>query len=341
MPERSRRPVGKPWIAMGLGGGVAISLVVWTVRRGKPVEKPDDWRPLAAASSVSLSALPPLDLPVHVYDSHLAHLRFVPDGSASLAFGSEGSTLRSTDDGQSWQAVPVPTRQFLAASVADTRAGSVIVVGSRGAILRSEDNGQSFSAVPLDTEASFRAVALAADGGQILAVGDGGVAYVSRDGGRSFAAEATPRSDYLSHVVALPNRARFVVAGDNGALLLRDEGAGWRSVPTNLTPQQAGLFMALSVLPSGKLLAGTQGGSVLSSEDDGDTWRETFEASPGSFVASFHTSETGELIAARMRRGDLLLSMDAGTTFEVSPVGIKPGVATLDWSPGRGFVGVA
>jgi photosystem II stability/assembly factor-like uncharacterized protein len=331
----------KPWLWLALGVPVALGLA-WYARGTKVEERTDDFQGTVAARPKAPDAPAALELPLHVYNSHLAHVRVAPDGSAILAFGSEGAAMRSTDDGQSFQSLTVPTRQFLTASVAEPRSGAIIVVGGGGTILRSSDMGQNFLSVRVDTEQSFRAIAVSATGTQeVLAVGDAGMAYVSRDGGRSFEREATPRTDYLSQVVALARRARFIVAGDNGALLVRDQGMGFRDVTerSGLT-KESGLVMALSVLPSGKLLAGTQSGSIVSSDDDGESWREMYKTGTDSFVAGFAASDTGTLVAARMRRGDVLLSSDQGTTFEATSITAKPGVATLSWMQGS-FVGVA
>jgi photosystem II stability/assembly factor-like uncharacterized protein len=333
--------VGRPWLWIGLCVPIALGLV-WNARGNKVAERGDDFQGGGRASPKTSEAPAALELPLHVYNPHFSHIRVAPDGSAILAFGSEGAAVRSTDDGQSFQSLSVPTRQFLAASIADPRSGSMIVIGGGGTILRSSDMGQNFVPVRVDTEQSFRAIAVSAAGTQeVLAVGDAGMAYVSRDGGRSFESEATPRGDYLSQVVALPKRARFVVGGDNGALLVRDPSTGWRDVTlsSGLT-KEAGLVMSLGVLPSGKLLAGTQSGLILSSEDDGESWREIYRTGTDSFVASFEPSDSGLLVAARMRRGDVLLSSDQGTTFEATSITAKPGVATLSWSQGS-FVGVA
>lgn len=340
--RQSERPsVRKPWIGLGLGVALVVALV-WSARPSAVADKPDEWQsgPSAVTRPADAPVAASIQVPLHVYNPHLAHLRFSPDGAGILAFGSDGVALRSGDDGQTWQDVHAPTQQFLAASVADAGSGSIVVVGNHGTILRSDDQGRSFLPVRVATEGSFRALAMSATGSEILAVGDGGMAFVSRDGGRSFASEATQRTDYLSQVVALPKRGRFIVAGDNGALLLRDEGpGGWRSIKATTT--EAGLFMALSVLPGGKVLAATQRGSILSSDDDGESWHEKYKTGSDSFVAGFDLDPSGSLVAARMRRGDLLLSSDQGTTFGTTSLGVKPGVAKLAWLPNRGFIGVA
>lgn len=321
------------WISVAC---VALVGLAWSTRLARGVDEPD--------ASLRVAAVPAADAPaasepsLHVYNSSLARVHFAANGIAALAFGSEGTTLRSIDDGQTWQAIDVPTRQSLVASVTDPHSGAIVVVGARGTILRSADAGQSFALTPLSTEQSLRAISVSADGKAILTVGDGGSAYVSHDGGRTFIAEQTPRADYLAQVVAVPGRNRFVVAGDNGTILLRDEGSGWREV--SAIDKEAGLVMALAVLPGGRLLAATQAGWILSSDDDGERWKRVHDAGASSFVTGFTSDPVGSQVVARTRRGDLLLATDGGATFRSLSVGSKPNVAWMRWLNGHGFIGV-
>jgi photosystem II stability/assembly factor-like uncharacterized protein len=329
-----RSAAARTWLVIGLGATAALVLV-WNARRSRIDDRADAWQRPSASSASAAPAPSSLALPVTVYDPHLSHLSVAPDRRSVLVFGSEGTALRSTDDGQSWQSAAVPTQAFLTASVADAGTGAVVVVGTRGTILRSTDMGQSFATVRVDTKAGFRAIALAADGAQMLAVGEEGAAYVSSDGGQSFVPEATTRNDLLSLVIASPKRKRFIVGGENGALLLRDEGAGFRGLQT----PAAGLIMALTALPDGKLFAGTQKGQILGSDDDGETWQELHPSAERKFVAGLVHDDAGSLLAARLPRGEVLLSSDRGKTFESHDTG-KSGVAALTWLPGRGFAGI-
>src|SRR5689334_18430859 len=150
--------VGRPWLWLGLVVPVALGLV-WNAGRARVAERVDDFQGTSAARPPASDAPVALELPLHVYNSHFSHIRVAPDGSAILAFGSEGAAVRSTDDGQTFQSLPVTTRQFLVASVAEPRSGSIVVIGGGGTILRSSDMGQNFVSVRVDTAQSFRAIA--------------------------------------------------------------------------------------------------------------------------------------------------------------------------------------
>lgn len=336
MTDRHAKGVlaARTWLWIGLGATAAAALV-WNARRSRIDDQPDAWQRPSASSASAAPAGSSLALPVTVYDPHLSHLGVAPDRAAVLAFGSEGAALRSTDDGQSWQPVAVPTQAFLTASVVDANTGAMVVVGTRGTILRSVDMGQSFAPARVDTNVGFRAIALAADGGQMLAVGEEGAAYLSSDGGQSFVPEATTLADTLLHVIASPKRKRFIVGGDNGALLLRDEGVGFRALAT----PAVGMIMALTALPDGKLFAGTQRGQILSSDDDGDTWQEVHAGGERKVVAGLARDDAGALLVTRLMGGQLLLSSDRGKTFQQQDFE-KSGIAVLTWLPGRGFIGV-
>ncbi len=337
MTERQAKTVIAPrsWLWIGLGAVTAAALV-WSARRSRLDERPDAWERPSASPAADAAVPASLALPLTLYNSHLGHLRVAPDRATVLAFGSEGTTLRSTDDGQSFQSVAVPTRAFLTASVADARAGAIVVVGMVGTILRSVDLGQTFASVRVDAKSGFRSIAISADGEQMLAVGDEGMAYVSSDGGQSFVPETTTRTHSLSQVIALPKRKRFIIGGDDGVLLHRDEGGVFRA---SATPAE-GLIIALTVLPDGKIFAGTQKGRIWSSDDDGETWQEVHATDDRKkVVLGFAFDETASVLAAGVRRGALLLSRDRGKTFEQLDAKGSD-AATLAWLPRRGFIGV-
>ena len=148
----------------------------------------------------------------------------------AIALGSEGTVLRSADDGQSWQSIETGTRETLRDSVVHPASGTLVIVGSHGTVLRSSDAGQSFSKAALDSELGLRAVALSARSSLLVAVGDDGSACVSRDSAQKFVSEPTGTRHSLLKLLALPNSDRVLAAGDNGSLLVR-AGLKTRNIP--------------------------------------------------------------------------------------------------------------
>lgn len=275
----------------------------------------------------------PLELPLDVLNSDLVQLRYPASGDVALAFGSEGTIVRSSDDGQSWQRVESGTREYLFDG-AEHPSGAVVLAGSRGTLLRSLDQARSFVPVRVDSDRSFRALATA-DDGTFVAVGDEGVAYASRDAGQSFVKESSGSSEYLSRLVKLPGQG-MLVAGDHATLLLREPSGRYRP----LTLPAAMAVTALAVLPDGTILVGTQDGFVLASSDSGASFRESHKMREDMFVIGFEWSPDMSALVARLRTRDVLFSSDRGKSFERLPFEPDQGVSKLTWYPNAGFVGL-
>jgi photosystem II stability/assembly factor-like uncharacterized protein len=88
-----------------------------------------------------------------------------------IAFGEQGTIIRSADDGEHWQAVPTDTDAELRKALVG-RGGVLLLVGQRGVILRSLDAGQSWQRIPTHTRRNFRSAVLDPRSGEIIAVGE-------------------------------------------------------------------------------------------------------------------------------------------------------------------------
>ncbi|HWA75074.1 MAG TPA: YCF48-related protein [Polyangiaceae bacterium] len=333
-PESNKRVPAKFWL---LGAG-AILLGLALVR-GRHSEGESSRAGARVAPATKVSALelaPPLALPVRVANSHLTEVSFMPDRQTAIALGSEGTVLRSADDGQSWQSIETGTRETLRDSVVHPASGTLVIVGSHGTVLRSSDAGQSFSKAALDSELGLRAVALSARSSLLVAVGDDGSACVSRDSAQKFVSEPTGTRHSLLKLLALPNSDRVLAAGDNGSLLVREERGAWRTLTTPATKA----FSALYGTSDGALLAASQDGVVLISVDRGESWQSTLQLKDGAYVVGFESDASGAQVVGRTQKGKLVFSADRGRTFE--ELGFEPGqgLARLVWLEKAGFVGL-
>lgn len=300
-----------------------------------PVPMPNDVVLTIPLKTTVSPAINSRKVSIRVYNPDLQHLRSLADGRTVLAMGSEGVLFRSIDDGQTWNHVDTTTHARLVDSAVDPRLGVLTVVGGRGTILHSDATLSSFTRVSVNTLHNFRAIAIGADGKQ-LAIGDAGIAYLSQDSGQSFHAEKTGSTSALSQIIALPKRARFIIGGDQGKLLLRDEPGAWRSIATAAT----GLISALSILPDGSLLAGTQDGLLMRSSDDGETWEETSKTRSSAPIIGFKGNSNASIWLARTQSPALFLSSNKGKQFQ--PLRPEPPQELIEmvWIPGRGFLGV-
>ncbi|MET0266607.1 MAG: YCF48-related protein, partial [Duganella sp.] len=135
-------------------------------------------------------------------------------GAIYLA-GEQGLLLRSTDNGNSFGALPTPYKGSYFGVLA-TRSGALLAYGLRGNAFRSSDQGATWQQVPTGVQASLAAGTVTADGAVVL-VSQGGDVLTSRDDGLSFAAQAggAPPLAALA-AVAQAGDGSLVVAGLRG-----------------------------------------------------------------------------------------------------------------------------
>ncbi|MGC4091025.1 MAG: YCF48-related protein [Polyangiaceae bacterium] len=320
----------RPWLLFGAAGVLAL-LAARQLWRSPPQAEPS-----STASPVAATAKPtPLesvDVPLRVFNPHLARLSFLAGADVALALGSEGTVLRSSDDGQSWRRVETGTHEFLF-DCAQHPSGALVVVGSHGTLLRSTDQGQSFSPISVDTKRSFRAASVSSSGA-IVVVGDEGTAYASSDAGQRFLPENSGVEEYLSHVVSLPD-GRVLIGGDHGTFLLREPSGTYRPVATDAKYS----VTALERMPDGTLLAGVQDGFVLASSDNGASFRIAHQMPQNVFAIGFDWNPDASAVFARMRTYELLFSSDRAKSFQQLPVKLDQPLSKLSFYPGHGFVG--
>lgn len=334
VPQSNKRSPVKFWL---LGAGALfLGFALLHGRQPGSESRKAAGRPAPSATTSTRELAPPVTLPLRVANSNLRQLRFMADRQTAIAIGSEGTVLRSADDGQSWQSIETGTHESLRDSAVHTASGTLVIVGSHGTLLRSSDAGQSFSKAALDGELGLRAVTQTAQSGLLVAVGDDGSACVSRDSAKTFLPEPTGTRNSLSKLLALPNGDRVLAAGDNGALLVREERGAWRALST---PVSKG-FSALHGLSDGTLLAAAQDGLVLISADQGETWQRALQLGEGAYVIGFESDPSGSRLIGRTQKGQLLFSGDHGRTFE--PLTFEPGqgLAKLTWLEKTGFLGL-
>jgi photosystem II stability/assembly factor-like uncharacterized protein len=302
------------------------------------VVTPTSATPATAEASPVTESVPTMDMPLWVVNPNLLDLELLADGKTAIAVGTEGTILRSEDDGKSYRRIDSGTREYLAKLLVERATGSILVIGSGGTLLRSDDEGNRFERVPLTESVTLSAIAQSESTNRIVFVGDSGVAYASDDDGHTFTKEATGVASYLAELMAIRGKqGRFVAGGDNGALLVREKEGRWRD-----TKVTEGKFVtALRVLPDGVVLVGLQDGRLLRSADEGDHWGEVQRTQPDHYAVGFDSSDNGEIVIVRARKEPLLLSTNAGRTFEKLDYSPTPGTSPLAWLDGQGFVGLA
>jgi len=141
--------------------------------------------------------------------------------------GQNGTILRTTDGGATWQAQSVGTNNVLwAIRFLDANTG--IVLGDNGTILRTTDGGAHWSVQPTDTHASLWAVSFP-DVRTGFVVGDRGAVLRSVNGGITW--QTLHDEDFTMgglRGVAFTDANRGTAVSAMGLWRTTDAGATWQ-----------------------------------------------------------------------------------------------------------------
>lgn len=234
---------------------------------------------------------------------------------------SDNRVLRSTDGGLRFR----ETTEGLDSTVPLARFGfapsdpRVVYLTSRGGgVYRSDDGGLQWRSTGSDAAGANAAeLSVSPRSPDVVVVREGlfGGLVRTDDGGRSWA--PVPALYGIGALVFVPGRDRRVVAGDSrGQLLVSDDdGLTFR---VQVAGPGASAITAFAAGPSGTLFAGTKDGSVLRSDDGGDTWAHVGRPLAGPPINSLVLSRTyardRTVWASTWHRG-VFRSTDAGRTW--------------------------
>jgi photosystem II stability/assembly factor-like uncharacterized protein len=163
-----------------------------------------------------------------------ARLLGVGSNSDGLAFavGGFGTILRSTDDGVTWESVPMDWEAILndfvephLYAVDVSPVGVVTIVGEFELVMRSSDGGETWETAHTG-EASLFGLNMNADGGG-FAVGQDGRVIRTEDGGVSWSEVSTPTEGNLLNVWSAPD-GDVLVSGIRNLLHSSDGGSSWK-----------------------------------------------------------------------------------------------------------------
>ena len=163
-----------------------------------------------------------------------ARLLGVDSNSDGLAFavGGFGTILRSTDDGVTWESVPMDWEAILndfvephLYAVDVSPVGVVTIVGEFELVIRSTDGGETWETAHTG-EASLFGLNMNADGGG-FAVGQDGRVIRTVDGGVSWLEVPTPTEGILLNVWSTPG-GEVLVSGIRNLLHSSDGGFSWK-----------------------------------------------------------------------------------------------------------------
>jgi photosystem II stability/assembly factor-like uncharacterized protein len=200
------------------------------------------------------------------------------DDKHGWAVGHDAQILASADGGLTW------SKQFedlkresplLDVWFKDVNSG--LAVGAYGALLETTDGGKNWQDVSdrLDNEDQFHLNAIAAvkDAGLFI-VGESGSMFRSADDGQTWEKLEGPYEGSLFGVIGTAQPQTLLAYGLRGNLYRStDFGSNWEQV--ELKAARGALEFGLSgatLLPDGSIVIVGNGGSVISSSDNGETF---------------------------------------------------------------------
>jgi len=243
---------------------------------------------------------------------------------ALVAVGHRGHILISSDGGETWQQVDVPTRATLTGvDFHDRSLGWV--VGHDSVILRTKDGGVTWERVhwaPEDEAPFFDVWFSDAENG--IAIGAYGSYFTTSDGGTTWNFEPIGDTDWHLHQIALAADGRLYMAGEAGTAFRSDDGgATWTEL---LTPYQGSFFGVLPLEDDVVLLFGLRG-HLFRSEDAGESWLE-IETGTVAMLTDGIRLDDGNIVITGLG-GIVLVSSDGGRTFEIIEQSSRRGIQAV------------
>jgi photosystem II stability/assembly factor-like uncharacterized protein len=243
------------------------------------------------------------------------NLYSVSCNNSLLAFGENGTCIKSTDEGNNWILLPSGTQYDLYSSFYLT---SIIVSGENGTILRSTDAGLSWSSIgPLFNDNLF-SVSQYYNGAGIISCGENGSFYYTTNTGTdweqiSTGTANTLRSIFYSHSISV---YRAYICGDNGTIL--KFVIIFPPLPPVVTviPLQSGftnnLNSIIALSDTNTLMAAGSNGLIIKSTNGGLNWTQQ-QSGTGNTLRRIH----------KINHTDIWICGDNGTIIHTTNGGVN------------------
>jgi photosystem II stability/assembly factor-like uncharacterized protein len=244
-------------------------------------------------------------------------------GSRIIVVGERGHVLVSSDDGDHWQQIKLPTRSTLTA-VEIVDGSHAWVVGHDGVILRSQDGGYTWSRQRRSQEPDRPLLDLwFADSRHGIAVGAYGLLLSTDDGGRTWQDELSSEEGPHANAITEAPDGSLYIAGEFGSILRSsDRGQSWQQ----LASPYAGSFFGILAVEDAILVFGLRG-HLFRSVDRGASWRRVETGATATLQTGLVRADGSVVIGGL--GGVLLLSDDGGRSFELRHRADRRAIAAL------------
>jgi len=240
-------------------------------------------------------------------DPDVMCLAFDSRGTLFAGISQGGGIAYTTDNGETWVGSGLSTSDWIDAITA-TDTNNLLATGNNS-FYKSTDKAKTWSAIPFPSPNFYVYSFYQSGPGEILAASNQGV-LSSTTNGDSWTSLLKNSLNNFS-ITCDPNGWIFV-GTDSGVFLSINHGANWTAINNGLTNTDV---RAMTMLPDGKLFAGTWGGGIFRSTDKGGTWVEYNSGLTGTYVQSFGVNTLGDVFAG-ISGGGVCRSRDDGSNWE-------------------------
>ncbi|MFN8359374.1 MAG: T9SS type A sorting domain-containing protein [Candidatus Kapaibacterium sp.] len=216
-----------------------------------------------------------IGMPLGIIDIEIS-----PDGrslfaSTSVLSGEGGNGVyTSTDDGATWQHLPV-TAGVTARDI--IFKGNVMYVSTKDAgLVKSTDNGVSWQpASAMVTEKNIGAFAITSNGSLLIGVKGGNGVYRSTDDGTTWTLTSMPQTTRVYSLTVAPNGVVFAGTHEqkDGVYRSNDDGVNWQKVPA--FSSSVSYSINGTATSDGRIFIGAMNLGIYVSSDGGATWTLT------------------------------------------------------------------
>jgi len=227
-----------------------------------------------------------------------------------IVAGDNGTIIRTTDAGDSWQeAITNTTENINKTTAAD--GGTIVAVGNNGLILRSIDAGESWAPVTSNTTADLLGVYISASGNG-FAVGESGTILRTVDHGASWSVIQENRGNNL-HAISMADEDNGIIAGDKNSIFLTNDGGITWGPPTSGFAFELS-FRYVKMINRSTAFITTSTGEILKSQDAGNSWQVVYN-DPSHNMYFRVVNVVSDRIVCVGAEGNILISDDLGISW--------------------------
>lgn len=222
-------------------------------------------------------------VPNDAKNSDLNDITFLDNNSTGFVVGNSGTILKTTDAGESWNLITSPVRKnFYKCYFIDNSTGWI--VGFYNTALKTTDGGESWTSYSGDSYNAYKDVYFTdSNTGYILK--ENGI-IKTNDGGQNWETIVSDYDYYFSNFLILNPNNVFIYAWGGHFIKSTDNWETYSSINSQ-TPE---IIEGVEFIDNETGFTVDRGGNILKTSDGGDVWELVFEATYGLYDITHYTS---------------------------------------------------